>query len=628
MDRRTFLKRTGGAVAAGGLLSRQSTALQSITADVGLAPNILFILVDELRFPRVFPQGINNAGAFLQRFMPNTYSLWQRGVKFSGHYTAGAACTPARGTIVTGLYTQQSWELATILDSPTSTVSPQPVLSTAYPTYGKLLQQAGYYTPYIGKWHLSIPHRQASEELGHYGFDGLTDPDPTGSNLQGTLGDPRNGYLSDADIASQAVDWLQGRLPNSQPPSQQPWCLTVGFVNPHDKEFFPAGTEFRTVTNLYNGDKRNPGGLAQFIDFSKGPPKYAWGQNPLKSPPSFGYPTLPPNWESANEIARNKPTTQTFTRAFQEAVWGGVTDDPRATDFSIVEYLTNPGFVPFVPPYGVAKAPFSYWQRSLDCYTQIMTILDESVGAVLDALPDQFANNTVIVFTSDHGEYASAHGFVSGKAGSVYEEMCNVPLIVFDPTGRFTGDIETVRTGLTSSVDLLPMLVSLGYNGSQSWLTGDLAAIYGQRLNLLPILQSAGAQGRPYVVITTDEPAPNVYNFNNSPIHIMAMRTPEAKLGVYADWVGTDIRRDTIQLEYYDYETPGGRLEIDNRKDDPEAFRLRDILLNDVLPNELRAPLPRSFLLEQEKAKARYVSYVAAIDTYDKSQLPFGIGDL
>src|SRR6266576_1349083 len=162
MDRRTFIKTaaaTGGALAATGLLGKSAAAQDG-------RPNILFILVDELRFPRVFPQGINNAGEFLQRFMPNTYSLWQRGVKFSGHYTAGTACTPARGTIVTGLYTQQSWELATILDSPPSEVSPQPVLSPAYPTYCRVLKHspAQYYTPYIGKWHLSIPSRPPEEE--------------------------------------------------------------------------------------------------------------------------------------------------------------------------------------------------------------------------------------------------------------------------------------------------------------------------------------------------------------------------------------------------------------------------------------------------------------------------------
>ena len=153
MDRRTFLKNaamTGGALAAAGLLGNQSQALQSVAhgRHGGPPPNILFILVDELRFWRVFPQGINTVGEFLRAFMPNSYqSLWVPGVKFAGHYTAGVACTPARGTLITGLYTQQSWLLATILDSPTTTVSEQPVLNRAYPTYGKLLQQAGYQTP-------------------------------------------------------------------------------------------------------------------------------------------------------------------------------------------------------------------------------------------------------------------------------------------------------------------------------------------------------------------------------------------------------------------------------------------------------------------------------------------------
>ena len=630
MNRRAFLKKaatTGGALAAAGLLGNQSKALQSIGAGPqgGPPPNILFILVDELRYPRVFPQGVDDAGEFLRRFMPHTYSLWLQGVKFAGHYTAGAACTPARGTIVTGLYTQQSWELATILDSPTTTVSAQPVLHRDYPTYGKLLRQAGYQTPYIGKWHLSIPHRGPDELLNAYGFEGLTDPDPTGSNLQGTIGDARDGYLSDADITSQAVDFLKERKP-----SEGPWCLTVGFINPHDKEFFPAGTEFQTVTNLFTSSSSNPNGLAQFIDFTAGPPTYDWDTNPLKSPPSFGYPTIPPNWESADQIAQNKPSTQTFARLFQEAVWGGVSDDSGATDFSLVEYLTNPGFEAFVPPFGVAKAPYSYWQRSLDSYTQIMTILDDNIGSVLDALPRQVADNTVIVFTSDHGEYAGAHGFVSGKAGTCYEEVFNVPLIVFDPTGRFTGDIPTIRTGLSSSVDLLRMLVSLGYNGSQSWLTGDLADIYGQRLNLLPMLQSAGAPGRPYVVFTTDEPTPTVYNFNNSPGHVIGLRTPDAKLGVYAQWLRgtTDIDLGTIQLEYYDYQTSGGRLEIDNRKNAPAANVLLNALLTNVLPNELRAPLPSTFIPAQTIAKIRYLTYVGLIDQLNASDLPISIGDI
>jgi hypothetical protein len=56
----------------------------------GSRPNILFILVDELRFPSVFPAGVNDVGEFLHRFMPNVHSLWRRGVKFGRHVDVDA----------------------------------------------------------------------------------------------------------------------------------------------------------------------------------------------------------------------------------------------------------------------------------------------------------------------------------------------------------------------------------------------------------------------------------------------------------------------------------------------------------------------------------------------------------
>lgn len=83
-----------------------------------------------------------------------------------------------------------------------------------------------------------------------------------------------------------------------------------------------------------------------------------------------------------------------------------------------------------------------------------------------------------------------------------------MPLIVVDPSGRFTGELNQVREGLTSSVDMLRLLVSLGYNGSQQWLTGHLGALYGGCHNLIPMLQSANAPGRPYVLLTCDGLAP------------------------------------------------------------------------------------------------------------------------
>jgi arylsulfatase A-like enzyme len=645
MDRRRFLKTaaTGGALAATGLLGQPPKAYPQGAAP----PNILFILVDELRYPSVFPHGIDDAGGFLSQFMPNTYTLlWQPGVKFSGHFTAGVACTPARGTLITGLYTQQSWLLTTILDSPSTKIALQPVLRRHYPTYGRLLRRAGYQTPYIGKWHLSIPHGSSPDQLLEaYGFDGMTTPDPTGSNLQGTIGDAdpvygntgngfNTGYLNDTDIATQAANWLQQRQPGDQP-----WCLTVGFVNPHDKEFFPAGTEFKTFTDQFTN--ANPENFQQFINFtdptnSSGdhiPPKYDWDANFLKTPPSLAYPAVPPNWESAHHIAKKKPSTQTYARLLQEAIWGGVNDDADATDFSIVEYPTNPDLPPLKQPYGVCKAPYSYWQRSLESYTQIMQILDGRIADVIEALPSAVASNTIIILTSDHGEYAGAHGFVSGKAGSCYDEVYNVPLIVYDPTGRFTGDIENIRTGLTSSVDMLPMLVSLGYNGSSSWMTPRLRQIYGRRHDLLPMLQSADAVGRPYVVFATDEVVPKLFNFNNSPGHIIGVRTPDAKLGVYANWRRgtTDIAfNERIEFEYYDYSTAAGRAETHNtyHKDNQAARALYNLLLTDILPNELRGPLPSTYVPAQTTAKLQYIAYTELVNFLEILQLSFSIGDI
>ncbi len=579
------------------------------------------ILVDELRFPRVFPEGIHTAAEFLARFMPHTYELWRNGVKFANHYTAGVACTPARGCLISGLYTQQSWLAQTILSRPDSKIALQPSLNRAYPTYGKLLRDAGYKTPYIGKWHASLL-RPNTPLLDAYGFDGMTLPDPTGSNLQGTVGNESEGYLSDGDIAKQAVRFLHSDAARKSP---VPWCLTVSFINPHDKEFFWAGTEFERYNNMFpsTGKYQPFTYYSAVVDGKNYEPLVDDARNPLKNPRSYGYPVVPPNWETDKRIARNKPSTQTYTQLFSQAVWGGVRYDPAARGFSIEQYPIDPSSGE--KPYGVARAPFNYWQRALDSYTQCMEIVDERIGEVLNALlelPRDVFDNTVIVFTSDHGEYAGAHGYPSGKVGSLYDEAYHIPLIVADPTRRFNGDIETIRSGLTSTVDMLPLLVGLGHNGSREWLSGDLRRLYGGRHDMLAMLRSAGAPGRRYVLTVTDEVVPGFYNFNQSPTHLIGMRTEEAKVGVYANWVGnTDIIDPKgLETEYYDYTTERGRLELDNDPDNPEAARMRDVLLTDLVRTELRAPLPLRYRLPQALSREGYLKFNEFMRNYTQSQ--------
>src|SRR5438045_7747275 len=121
MKRRDFLKST--AAMTGGVFSglhKASTQGAASNCPVpGPQPNILFILVDELRFPTVFPEHIKTPGEYLKKYMPNLHKkVWKKGVKFGNYHTAANACTPSRGVIITGLYSQQSWLLDTILSTP------------------------------------------------------------------------------------------------------------------------------------------------------------------------------------------------------------------------------------------------------------------------------------------------------------------------------------------------------------------------------------------------------------------------------------------------------------------------------------------------------------------------------
>lgn len=628
-------KKISDALRALGVLKESNQPNNVSTEPVsGAKPNILFILVDEMRFPSFFPKGIENADQFLRKYMPNVHSLWKKGVKFSNYHTAASACTPARGTIITGLYSQQTWLGCTLtqepytlpdlpsMPDPGNPPKAAPTLSPVFPTYGKLLREtANYRTPYIGKWHVSILNpNEKGLGLESYGFDGKVYPDPIAYNLQGTVGFQPE-FPSDLDTANAAVNWfnIENERYKTYPdynPKDEPWCLTVGFVNPHDREFFWAGTEIEK----YNEFTDN----AAFINYGQqsgsGAPPIRPADNPLKNPPKIDYPTTPPNWESNDQMEANKPSTQYMMRNFQACTWGGASSDATETEFVMQEY---PGKKPL--PYGIAEAPYSYWERGMDSYTQVMREVDKHIGEVLrgfNTLPDDVIENTIVVFASDHGDYSGAHGFLSGKMGSVYKEAYNIPLIVVDNSDRFTAETDIIRDEFVSSVDLLRMFVGFGNLGSQNWLNGDLAKLYGNRLNVLPLLESAEAKGRDYLLLVTDELIPGFMNFNSAPMHIIGLLTKAGKLGTYSQWVPKTDKiimsgKDDVEIEYYDYRLPGGKLELTNEANNPLVAQLTDLLLNVIVPNELRQELPEGILRKVNvKAKQEYLGYEEAIAEY------------
>ena len=336
-SRRELLKAAASVPVAASLTACGGGSCSSASSD---QPNVLFILVDQMRYPVHLPSGTNNADEFIQKFMPNLYTLWQSGVKFANHQITATACGPSRATLVTGLYTQQTWNVATY--APILGNTP-PELSPDMPTYGKLFQAAGYDTPYMGKWHLSEPWVTG---MARYGFEGITEQyQLDAANLQGTYSDPNyvdsNGvttpYYNDEYIADVAVNWLSAKTVNDRP-----WCLTVGLQNPHDYQFFPTGTEFQTFTNLFSSVAANPQHSIQAAPYSRQPSATGvnWSTNVFNNinVASYGYPAVPPNWEDLDALNQNKPLWQTVVRQWNGMQFGIVYESISQTNYDIKPY--------------------------------------------------------------------------------------------------------------------------------------------------------------------------------------------------------------------------------------------------------------------------------------------------
>jgi arylsulfatase len=96
------------------------------------------------------------------------------------------------------------------------------------------------------------------------------------------------------------------------------------------------------------------------------------------------------------------------------------------------------------------------WHNHINYYINCMRDVDRHVGTVLDALEESgLSENTIIIFTSDHGEMAGAH-HLRQKGSVAFKETVNVPLVIVDPRqsgGKWTGAVG-------SHLDLVPTILS------------------------------------------------------------------------------------------------------------------------------------------------------------------------
>jgi len=318
-------------------------------------PNMVFVLVDDLRYDAM---GFLNPGLKT----PNIDFLARNGVYFPNAVVTSSLCSPSRATILTGMTARNHG----VVDNNNSSEEGL----TFFPKY---LQDVGYQTAFIGKWHMgqaSDAPRQGFNRwisfLGqgnYFPTDGLTSQQVAAGqrNMLDVDGQrvPQKGYITD-ELTDYAMDWLEHGRDKSKP-----FFLYLSHKAVHSDVKPPE----RYVDQYKDLDVKLPASMANTPENNRGKPM--WVRNQRNS-------------------------------------WHGV-------DFF----------------YNQDRALKDYMRE----YYRGLSPVDDSVGRILKYLRDNhLEENTIIVFFSDNGFQFGEHGLIDKR--DAYEPSIRVPMVAYAP-GRF-----------------------------------------------------------------------------------------------------------------------------------------------------------------------------------------------
>lgn len=478
-------------------------------------PNVVIVTTDQQRRDTLSGYGAEFTAT------PNLDRLGREGVFFDRAYCTNPTCTPARASLFSGLYPSRhgAWNIGTNV-------------SEDLPMISHRLGAAGYRTHYVGKAHFEASgggsasveaigewrngaregwngpyHGFESVELalGHatYGLNGHY-----GAWLRSRLSEEEieaiaNGAICRAegpDFGGEAYDWnMPSRLHNSvwtadraidflkNAPRSTPFLLAIGFQDPHHPHCVP--TDF--------DDRVDPAAVPL--------PRFAEGE------------------------LDDKP------RHFADARAGRLETGPYRGD----HFVGGQG-----PGYDYRRAVEGDVREGRAYYHTLVRLIDREMGRILESLDELgLAENTIVVFTTDHGELLGDHG-IWLKGPFHYEELVRVPLIVRWPR-RIPGGRR--HDAPVSHVDVVPTLLEAADVDGAGALDG--ASLLGQ-------LAGEEARSREHAFVEcVDDP-----------------RGLRLKTIVTREWKATLYHGERFG-ELYDLRNDPG--ELRNLWDDPEYQRTR-----------------------------------------------------
>ena len=388
-------------------------------------PNILLITSDQ--------QHWNTLGCLNPEVKtPHLDRLAREGTMFTRAYCPNPTCTPTRSSIITGKYPSQhgAYSLGTKLSEREHTV-------------GEDFQQAGYRTALIGKAHF-----QPLKESG--GYTSL-ESYPVMQDLEfwRRFHGPFYGFehveltrnhTDEASVGQHYALWMeeQGfkewrdhfqKPTGTRVPQKHRWSLPEKF---HNNAFIAERTN--SMLETYRSAKS---------------PFFLWASFFDPHPPYL----IPEPWDTMYD-----PDTVTVP----SLVNGEHARNPPHFQMTQTQ---RPDFSAWNEPGGNAMHGFhshlhdrTEMARNIAVYYGMISCLDKYVGSILQALDAKgMSDNTVVVFTSDHGHFFGQHGLMA-KGAFHYEDMIKVPFIV-----RWPGHVPAQQRSdaMQSLVDLAPSFLGM-----------------------------------------------------------------------------------------------------------------------------------------------------------------------
>ena len=497
--------------------------------------NVLYIISDQHRADHMSCAG----NPILKT--PNLDKLANKGVRFTSAFVANPICMPNRSSIFTGLYPNMHGARTAGMNLPMNV-----------PTFTETLLNSGYHTVQIGKIHLQFMLKNLVE--GAKSFESASHwmgTDEGRAKMKKELPIPYYGFqevelvIGHGDVCTgHYFDWLEEKAPECieaiRKKSKTRMYTKPMYDTEIPEEYYPTSyiTE-RSIAFLERYANGDYGEKPFFLNVSYPDPHHPvcppGKYKDLYKPEDI---ELPGNFNNLENLKNHPSLGPRLNIPFFRAMILKIADEEEVRKFTAGTYGS-------------------------------IAMIDDGIGQILNMLEKLgLADNTIVIYTADHGENMGEHGLIL-KGPAFCKGPLNVPMIWKVPGVTETGVSDSLMSSLDISKTILTLLTINKKKHPPDMLGVDIT----------PILRDPNAKVRECCFIEHDE---ELDNFNLK-IRIRHLVTNDYKLTI-------------------DESTPGYG-DLYDRKNDP--WELTNLWYNEKY-KDLRYQLIEQLLFENLKAQSRY----------------------